>query len=202
MDPEIKSSLGDPTWEIVQLFPNQGSWSAADYLALNSNHLIELSDGRLEVLAVPTEEHQLIVAFLYDALKAFVVARSLGTVLFAPLRIQISEGKFREPDVVFLSDANGALRGSKFWRGADLIVEVVSADDPDRDLVDKRKEYAQAGIAEYWIVDPRDHTITVLGLDAHVREYTTDVTYRSGGTAVSRQLAGFAIDVTKAFSQA
>ena len=35
------------------------------------------------------------------------------------------------------------------------MVEVVSEDDPGRDLVTKRLEYAQAGIPEYWIVDPR-----------------------------------------------
>ena len=40
------------------------------------------------------------------------------------------------------------------WTGADLVIEVVSPDDPDLDLVVKRQEYAQAGIPEYWIVDP------------------------------------------------
>ena len=65
---ETKSGLGDPTWEVAYLFPNQGAWSVADYLALDTNHLVELSEGRLEVLAMPTEQHQLIVAFLYNAL--------------------------------------------------------------------------------------------------------------------------------------
>lgn len=67
MSSKGKSGLGDPTWEVALLFPSQGEWSVADYLALNTNHLVELSDGRLEVLAMPTEQHQLIAAFLYDA---------------------------------------------------------------------------------------------------------------------------------------
>ena len=41
------------------------------------------------------------------------------------------------------------------WAGADLAVEIVSPSDPNRDLVEKRAEYAAAEIAEYWIVDPR-----------------------------------------------
>ena len=47
----------------------------------------------------------------------------------------------------------------RYWLGADLVVEVVSPDRPERDLVDKRIDYAvrQAGIPEYWVVDPRDH---------------------------------------------
>ena len=45
-----------------------------------------------------------------------------------------------------------------------LVVEVIGEDDPERDLVTKRLEYAQAGIPEYWIVDPRTDTIDVLRL--------------------------------------
>ena len=201
MNPENKSGLGDPTWEVAHLFPSQGAWSVADYLALNTNHLVELSEGRLAVLAMPTEWHQLIVAFLYEALKTFVAASGLGKVLFAPLRVQLWEGKFREPDLVFLFERNAAKRGDKYWRGADLVVEVVSEDDPDRDLVEKRREYAQAGISEYWIVDPRDSTITILSLEANATEYSKDVTHQPGDKASSLLLPGFSVHVTEVCSQ-
>ena len=59
---ERTSAPGSPTWEIAYLFPNQGTWTADEYLALDTNHLIEFSDGVLEVLPMPTEQHQLIVA--------------------------------------------------------------------------------------------------------------------------------------------
>ncbi len=45
--------------------------------------------------------------------------------------------------------------------GADLVVEVVSKNDPKRDLETKLREYAAAGIPEYWIVDPMEHSIEV-----------------------------------------
>jgi Uma2 family endonuclease len=198
---ENKSRLGEPAWEIARLFPNQGKWSVEDYLSLQTNHLVELSDGHVEVLAMPTEGHQLIVAFLYDALRAFLAGTGLGTVLFAPMRIQLWDGKFREPDLVFLLKRNAHLRGNRYWRGADLVVEVVSEDDPDRDLVQKRKEYAEAGITEYWIVDPRDATLRVLSLEAGSREYAAGETYRPGDTATSRLLIGFHVDVSMVFSQ-
>jgi Uma2 family endonuclease len=201
MNVKDNREVGVPTWEVAHLFPNQGAWSVADYLALDTNRLVELSEGRLEVLAMPTEQHQLIVALLYDALKAFVRPRALGKVLFAPLRIQLWEGRFREPDLVFLLQENAAKRGDRFWRGADLVMEVVSEDDSDRDVVHKRQEYAQAGISEYWIVDPRDSTITVLTLDASVSEYSHEAHYRSGDTAWSSLLAGFNVDVAEVFAQ-
>lgn len=69
-----------------------------------------------------------------------------GTVFFAPLRLRIRAGKFREPDLVLLRDAGDPRRGNDFWTGADLVVEVVSPDDPDRDLRRKRADYAEARI--------------------------------------------------------
>ena len=42
----------EPTWEIAQLFPAQGHWTEEEYLALDTNHLIEFSQGQLEVLPI------------------------------------------------------------------------------------------------------------------------------------------------------
>ena len=195
------SHVGDPTWEIAHLFPHQGRGTLDEYLALNTNHLVEFSDGLIEVLPMPTQQHQLIVAFLYVMVRAFVQPRNLGTVLFAPFRIRLWEQKFREPDIVFMSAEHGSRRGNQHWLGADLVLEVVSEDDPERDLVTKRNEYAQAGIGEYWIVDPRDQTMTVLTLEAATRSYALAGRYASGDTARGVALVGFTVDVTAAFSQ-
>ncbi len=78
-----------------------------------------------------------------------------------------------------------------------MVVEVVSPDDPDRDLVEKRADYAEAGISEYWIADPRDATITVLALrgDAYVEHGS----FARGSSATSPLLKGFAADVAAVF---
>ena len=77
------------------------------------------------------------------------------------------------------------------------MAEVVSPDNPDRDLVDKRMDYAEAGIPEYWIADPRDETIRVLTLQD--TGYTEHGVYRRGETAASPLLAGFAAEVSAVF---
>ncbi|MEL7338203.1 MAG: Uma2 family endonuclease, partial [Planctomycetota bacterium] len=74
-------------------------------------------------------------------------------------RIRMADGRFREPDVAFLSTANRKHRVGMYWESADLVTEVISEGDPDRDWIVKRELYAEAGIAEYWIVDPRDRRI-------------------------------------------
>src|SRR4051794_29142322 len=94
---QIPSRPGEPTWEVAQFYPPQGEWTEADYLGLQTNHLVELSDGVLELLPMPTHQHQMIVAFLYGLLKTFVDGSAPGVVLFAPLRVRLWEGKFREP---------------------------------------------------------------------------------------------------------
>jgi Uma2 family endonuclease len=187
----------EPTWEIADVFPAQGAWSEAEYLAMNVNRLLEYSHGRPEVLATPTQAHQLVVAFLYQLLLAFASARKLGVVLFAPLRVRLWPGKYREPDVVFMLAEHAARRSNDFWDGADLVMEVVSDEDRRRDTETKRFEYARAGIPEYWIVDPSKERITVLRLEGN--HYVTHGEFERGGQAHSALLAGFGVDAAAVF---
>src|SRR5438105_9290147 len=86
-----------PAWDIARLFPDQGYWSEDDYLALDTNHLVEFTDGYVEVLPMPKTSHQRIVQYLSNLLLAFASAGNLGTVLFAPLRVRLRKNKYREP---------------------------------------------------------------------------------------------------------
>ena len=192
---------GEPAWDVALLFPPQGDWTEEEYLALDTNRLVELSDGFLEVLPMPSVLHQLLVKFLHARLEAFVSARRLGVALFAPLPVRLWHRKFREPDVVFLrpgriSDPKGQPEG------ADLVMEVLSEGEESRqrDLVTKPQEYARAGIGEYWILDPFLSRITVLVLDgASYREHGNFV---PGQTATSVLLPGFEIEVSEALAAA
>jgi Uma2 family endonuclease len=91
--------------------------------------------------------------------------------------------------------------GEEFWRGADLVMEIVKGDAEDRrrDMVVKRAEYARAGIAEYWIVDPQEEQITVLHLSG--KRYVVHGQFSRGEAATSHLLAGFGVDVAAAFSK-
>ena len=99
---------------------------------------MEFTDGYLEILPTPSRGHQRMLAFLHSAFRAFLQPAG------APLRLRVRQGKFREPDLVVVRDA---------------VVEVVSPEHPERDLVDKRDDYAEAAIPEYWIVDPATETM-------------------------------------------
>lgn len=176
----------EPAWEVALLFPAQGAWSEEDYLYLNTNRLVEFSNGHIEVLPMPSDRHQAIVGFLYVLLLNLAEIMG-GTVRIAPLRLRLRPGKIREPDVIFVATAADPRRQNAYWTGADLVIEVVSPDDPARDLVTKRSEYAQAGIPEYWIVDPQAETITVLRLEE--TSYVEHGVFRRGEIATSAHYA-------------
>ena len=186
---------------VADLAALQGCWTEEQYLKLtgHGNRLIEFTDGRLEVLPMPTQRHQAISRFLFLALVGFVHDLG-GSVFYAPLRLRIRDGKFREPDLLLVRDAGDPRCRDDYWRGADLVVEVVSPAAPDRDLVDKRADYAEAGVPEYWIVNPSDETVTVLALaEGRYREHGV---FRPGERAGSWSLPGFSVDVRAAFAAA
>ncbi len=186
---------------LCDTLPRQGCWSDEEYLWLTdrTRRLIEFTDGYLEELPMPTSAHQAVLAFLYRLLHAHLDPLG-GVVLFAALRLRIREGKFREPDVLALRDRADPRYGDRYWLGADLVMEVVSPDRPERDRIDKRADYAEARIPEYWIVDPRDETITVLTLAGDA--YVTHGVFSHGNAAASALLPGFAVDVAAAFDAA
>jgi Uma2 family endonuclease len=176
----------------------QGIWTEEMYLRLTnkSNHLFEFADGDIEALPMPTRKHQIIVAFLYELLIALVRPRG-GKVLFAPMRMQLRPGKYREPDLLLLLDAKDPRNQEAYWLGADLVVEVVSPDDPERDLVVKRADYAEAGIPEYWIINPLDETISVLALADG--QYVEHGIFGRGARARSRLIDGLAVSAGDLF---
>jgi Uma2 family endonuclease len=191
-----KSLRGEPAWNLALLYPNQGEWTEEEYLSLRTNRMIELSDGCIEVLPVATLFHQFIVQYLFKLLDEYVRSRKLGAVVLAPSPIRLWPGKMREPDIFFLPPK----RLSSTRRppnGADLVIEVLSDGDEnrDRDLVTKRGEYAKAGILEYWIVDPETKKISVFGISNNSTEYDVATEYGLGMRAASRLLADFSVDV-------
>jgi Uma2 family endonuclease len=189
-------------WEedelVLDLGALQGLWTVEQYLKLTdqTNRLIEFTDGYVEVLPMPTRRHQVSLAFLYELFVAFIRQRG-GKVLFAPLRLQVRPNKYREPDLLLLLDANDLRNQDAFWLGADLVVEIVSPDDPERDTRVKRADYTEAGIPEYWIVNPTDETIIVLKLDGDA--YAEHGTFRRSESAASALLDGFAVRVDEVF---
>jgi Uma2 family endonuclease len=146
----------------------------------------------IEVLPMPTKYHQAVSRVLFLALLA-VMQRIGGDVFYAPLRVEVRPGKFREPDLLLVLDKDDPRARDEYWTGADLVIEIVSPDKPKRDTEEKPLDYAEARIPEYWIVNPLKEMITVLVLDGD--EYVAHGVFGRGERAVSKLLDGFSVSV-------
>ncbi len=196
-----RSRRGDWTWELVTEFPRQGQWTEVEYSFLTEEVRAELNSGCLEFLPIPTWIHAWIIDYLHDALKLFVRARNLGKTGTNSVRVRTTPGHVREPDVVYLKSER-IPNPRQPSNGADLVMEVVSEGFGDRkqDLEEKRVEYAEAGIPEYWIVDPETESITILILPVDASEYAVHGEFRPGQQATSVLLPGFTVDVAACFA--
>lgn len=119
--------------------------------------IAEWVDGEVIVNMPPTTIHQQMLAFLLSVIRNFVEFYRQGEVIAAPFEMRAVEGgSAREPDILFVATENRHCLTDRCLRGpADLIVELISDDSVTRDRTDKFYEYQEAGVREYWIIDPR-----------------------------------------------
>lgn len=121
------------------------------------NRRAEWVEGEVIVHMPPRYEHQSVAAFLLRLLAEYAALFDLGVVQGAPFEVRLwPGGPSREPDLFFLRKENlGRLIATRLEGPPDLVVEVISPDSVRRDRQEKHREYARAGVGEYWIIDPR-----------------------------------------------
>lgn len=119
--------------------------------------------------------------------------------LLRPYRLRVPAGRYREPDVLNLTPEQDARAGEAFTEAAELVMEVVSPDDPDRDYITKRRDYAEAGAPEYWIIDRAVRQVLVLRLEAG--QYLEHGRFGPGQHAASHRLPGFTVSVDDVLAQ-
>jgi Uma2 family endonuclease len=185
----------------------QRDWTEEEFQILDQSQeprFFEFTDGQVDFLGWPTLIHQSICAEIGFPLHHLLRDHKLGEMVFAVCPVRLRPGRWVSPDIAFELDAKFARQSQNdYFHGADGIMEILSNDDPEwrhLDLVTKRREYAQAGVSEYWIVDPETETITVLTLPAGQTEYAVHGEFKPGQTATSKLLDGFTVDVTACFA--
>ena len=120
----------------------------------------EIIGGELVVSPAPIPLHQRVSKRAFLLLHGFVEAQGLGEVFFAPLDVQLGEHDIVEPDLVFIArERLGIVERTRVIGVPDLLVEILSPSTRARDEVLKARLYAEAGVREYWIVDPDERTL-------------------------------------------
>ena len=121
----------------------------AEWVALPGEKIGEV------VMASPaSDQHQNLADFLITVLRPYVESHSLGWVRSAPFQMKLERG--REPDLLFVASGHLERLKETYLDGpADLVIEIISPESVARDRGTKFYEYAQGGVAEYWLIDPQ-----------------------------------------------
>ena len=161
----------------------------------------ELLDGELVKKKAPAPRHQLILAELYDQVKAFVRQQSQpGKVLFAPVDVFLDEVNAPQPDLVYVAAGKSHLITQHGVEGAPtLVVEVISPSSIYRDRVTKKALYERFGIQEYWLVDPADGFIEIFALTNGEYKLLSAASVAEGHLT-SAMLPGLVLDLVGLFT--
>ncbi len=183
----------------LRRWPAPGEWTYQDYLDLpDDGNRYEIIWGELYMMTpAPSTRHQRVSRNLEFALWNYTQKNDLGEVLYAPCDLVMKpDATPVQPDILFIAkDRLGIITEKNVAGVPDLLVEILSAGNPRHDRVTKFELYEQAGVAEYWIVDPEAHAIEVFVLSQGA--YALLGRFGAGEAAVSKALAGFSVAVDK-----
>jgi len=110
--------------------------------------------GALIKMTPVSARHDGIGGMMREFCRAYFALRPIGQVRSAPFVMRIGKSR-REPDLqIILNDNPGKLTDTYMDGPADICIEIVSPSNEAVDYGDKFREYEQAGVHEYWILDP------------------------------------------------
>lgn len=180
--------------------PPQGRWTYADYAALpDDGTRYEIIDGVLYRTPAPGTGHQSVSNLIATLLTIHVQFAGLGRVFAAPIDVELAPGTVVQPDVLVVLNANlGAITPSRIIGAPDLVVEIASPSTAGYDRREKQDAYAQAGVREYWIVDPGAQTVELLTLAGQA--YQSQGGYRGQAQVPSQVAQSIPVPVAQFFA--
>jgi Uma2 family endonuclease len=170
----------------------------SEYLALETDGLWELNDGGLYEMAPPNVDHQELIGFLYRMVCAYLdgTTPKLGRAWLG-VGVALSDTMLLIPDLVFVRSRRQEVVRPGYIDGIpDLVVEVLST-DRRHDLTLKRAWYSEAGVPEYWVIDPSNDTLTVLALSG--AEYIERAVLGPNDILTTPMMPGFELRLEQLF---
>jgi Uma2 family endonuclease len=174
--------------------PAQGEWTYEDWLKLSDDgYRYEVIDGVLYMSPPLLIRHQRTSIRLETHFMDFLKLHPLGEILHAPVGVRLPNQPVPfQPDIVFVRGERLHIIGENYIEGVpDLVVEILSPSNWLYDRREKMRVYQEAGVPEYWIIDPGAETIEIYLLEQG--SYRLAGQYSRGEVAASRVLPGFEV---------
>jgi Uma2 family endonuclease len=132
------------------------------YKMLPEGTRAELIDNSLYMSPAPTSNHQDLSITLAAQLYNFCNRAKSGKVFASPIDVYLNKSNAFQPDIVYISTENlSIIKEDGIYGAPDLVIEILSPGTKKLDLTKKKDAYENAGVKEYWVVDPA--TKDVLG---------------------------------------
>ncbi len=158
----------------------------------------ELVRGEVHLTLTATTRRQFIVQNLAGSLWPHVIKSNLGEVYTAPLDVRLGRDTALQPDLIFVSNARAGIIQEDWIAGApDLVVEVSSPSTAAYDRATKLPIYAEAGVAEFWLIDSQAKTVEVLKLQG--KKYFVDATLAGDQVLTSNLFPGWQLPLRDLF---
>ena len=186
--------------EVNEALPEFERYTYTDYYSWDDDKRRELIDGVPYAMAAPGRRHQEILGNLQYQLYGFLKGKPCK-VFTAPCDVRLNADTYDDtvvqPDLLVVCDKS-KLNDRGCVGGPDMVIEILSPSTLLHDMVIKFRWYLNAGVREYWIVDPDSKIVTVYILKNG--EYVTHA-YSSDETAPVFILDGCTINLTEIFAE-
>lgn len=140
----------------------QGEYTLEDYYALPEDRRVELIDGVIYDMGAPTPTHQILATQIGMMFDRYIKEKCGNCVpIVSPVDVQLDcdNKTMVQPDVLIVCDRDKI--DSHIFGHPDLVVEILSPSSRKKDNQIKLRKYMNAGVKEYWIVDPKQKKILV-----------------------------------------
>lgn len=157
--------------------PQKLTYTEADYYALPEDVRAELIDGQIYYQAAPSRIHQKILGKIHQRIANYIDSKSGSCEVYpAPFAVKLwkDDKTIVEPDISVICD-HDKLTERGCTGAPDWVIEIVSPGNSSHDYIRKLNLYADAGVREYWIVNPMQQSIFVYHLEKdnfQVKPYT------------------------------
>lgn len=143
--------------------PQKTFYTSEDYWNLPEDERAELIGGKLYAMAPPNRVHQKLISEFTQIIGRYIKLQHGNCEVYpAPFAVNLNadDKDWVEPDISVICDKN-KLTDRGCSGAPDFIIEIVSPSSRRHDYSTKNALYSDAGVREYWIVDPAKERTTV-----------------------------------------
>jgi Uma2 family endonuclease len=185
----------------------EAHYTYSDYLIWKFQERVELLKGKISLMAAPSVKHQRVSGYLHILLgnhlkhnKCDVFSAPFDVRLPLPTH-RITDNKIDtvvQPDLCVICDQS-KLDERGCIGAPELIIEILSLGNSKKEMKAKFDLYENAGVQEYWVIDPEHNLAFCYYLDEKTHKYIPSLAFTDDEVIESKVLEGLTLNLEDLF---